>query len=66
MKCKSCDNTIEDTAFIGGLCIDCYSGTLEAPRSMVGNLARKAVEGSRKALEARRDRRGYRGGPEDA
>lgn len=55
MKCKSCDNTLEDVAFIGGLCIDCYSEVMENPRSAAGNIVRRAHERALGALAKRRE-----------
>lgn len=48
MECKECGNTIDDIAFIGGLCIDCYDLKLNPPRvritERVSSAIRKATE----------------------
>lgn len=57
MECKSCGNSMDDIAFIGSLCIDCYSEALQTSASPAGSLLRRASTAARRAMEDRVKRR---------
>lgn len=54
MHCKKCQNIIDDIAFIGGLCIDCYDEEISKYKTPLSRAADKIKE----AINERAKRKG--------